>query len=48
VTGNGRSRIALINWKIAVFAPIPRAGGSTATAANVGFSRSCQPETQVS
>src|SRR6202167_4179271 len=34
-TGNGRSRMASISWKIAVFAPIPSASDSTATAVNV-------------
>ena len=34
--------MASINWKIAMFAPIPSASESTATAVNVGFSRSCR------
>src|SRR5207245_9759353 len=41
-TGSVRNRMASINWKIAVFAPIPRASDITATAVNVGFRRSCR------
>src|SRR5262249_19489687 len=39
-TGSARNRMASISWKIAVFAPIPRASDSTATAVNIGFRRS--------
>src|SRR5215471_21465810 len=39
-TGSARNRMTSISWKIAVFAPIPRASDSTATAVNVGFKRS--------
>src|SRR5260370_42706030 len=41
-TGSARNRMASISWKIAVFAPIPRARDSTATNVNIGFRRSCR------
>src|SRR5215471_11538521 len=40
LTGSNRSRSSSNRLKIAVFAPIPRASESTATAVNIGLLRS--------
>src|SRR5258708_27875829 len=40
--GSGRRRTALTMLKIAVFAPIPRASVTIATAAKPGFLRNCR------
>src|SRR5437868_12676248 len=41
-TGNILRRIAFTSWKIAVFAPMPRASDSTATKLNPGLCFNCR------
>jgi hypothetical protein len=42
LTGNERSRKSFTRLKIAVFAPMPSASDTTATAVNAGLFRNCR------